>query len=215
METALTFEDNVTIVTLTHEEAIEALLRLFEQVAVEQGWQSGNQLRAYSEQSIYFAVTINGDLVGGVQLVVGSTNGLLPCLTVWPELGLSGRTNVTDLALIAFLSEYRGKCALFWRVLVEVWRYCHQQGINELWMEITPRILKLYRKLGWPLEVMGPLRHHWGEECYPCMVDVQELEDLFIGKARQSSFYQELLAQAQHDRPHMGESPLCPTEVVG
>ena len=177
----------------------EPLVRLFERIAAEQGWQPDGQIRAYPDQSVCFAAEVEGILAGGLQLVVGSPAGTLPCLTAWPELSLSGRTDVADVALIAFLPQYRGKDTLFWKLLVEAWRYCDRAGILELWMEVTPRTFRLYCRLGWPLETMGPLRPHWGEDCWPCRVGVLALEELFAKKAMRSTFYQDLFAQARRE----------------
>jgi hypothetical protein len=39
-----------------------------------------------------------------------------------------------------------------------------QPFIATLLIEVTPRVLPLYWRLGWPLQIRGELRRHWGEE---------------------------------------------------
>lgn len=192
--------DNVEVALLDVPEEEEALILFFEQIAEEETWQPEDQLHAYKESSIYFAAFVGQELAGGVQLVLGGQATNLPCLSVWPELALQGRTDIADVAVFAFRHEYRGKFELFWRLLVEVWRYSHAAGIEELWMEITPRILRLYLRLGMPVETAGPLRPHWGEECFPCRVGVRELEQVFVEKARYAPLFASLVAQAYRDR---------------
>ena len=60
---------------------------------------------------------------------------------------------------------------------MELWRSCEAQGITELWLEATPPTLAVYRRLGFPLKVVGELRTHWGEDCYLCRMGVAEVAD--------------------------------------
>lgn len=174
----------------------EPLIALFESIAHEQGWKSQTQLRAYPDSSIYLGLYVNDELAGGLQLVRGGTKEGLPCLTVWPELDLEHRSDVADIALLALSSEHRGHKQLFWLLCIEMWRVCRERGIGELWAEVTPSKLALYRRLGWPLQIAGELRPHWGEECYPCRMTIEEAAARMQEKAQSSASYQALLQQA-------------------
>jgi hypothetical protein len=176
----------------------DALLRLFEAISEEQGWHSDGQLRAYGEQSVYFGAYLNGELVGGLQLVRGNEDGLLPCRSVWPELDLAGRMDVADIALLALKAEHRGRRGLFWPLCVAMWRYCIAEGITEVWAEVPPRNLALYRRMGWSLEIAGPLRLHWGEECFPCRMIIRQVEAAIQAKATSSLHYRAILEIAYH-----------------
>lgn len=181
---------------LAEPEKIEELLLLFEQVAREQGWQPGEQLRAYGSHSIYFALMMGGQVCGGLHLVLGGNGTALPCLSVWPELELGGRANVADIALLALEPSCRGMQALFWPLCVEMWRCCRSRGIVQLWAEVTPANLRRYRRLGWPLRAAGPLRLHWNELCYPCCMSVQDVVDALFVKAQTSGRHRHILEQA-------------------
>ena len=174
----------------------EPLIALFESIAHEQGWKSDAQLRAYPESSIYLGLYVDDELVGGLQLVRGGTSESLPCLTVWPELPLHRRADVADIALLALAPRYRGHKQLFWLLCIEMWRVCRERGIAELWAEVAPFNLPLYRRLGWPLEIAGELRPHWGEDCYPCRMTTEEAAARMQQKAEVSSSYRALLQQA-------------------
>jgi hypothetical protein len=50
----------------------------------------------------------------------------------------------------------------------------------------------LYRRLGWPLQIAGPLREHWGEECYPCTMTVEAINDQMALKSAKSACYQQV-----------------------
>jgi len=184
------------VVALAKPEETDELVLLFEQIAQEQGWQAGEQLRAYEDHSVYFVLKMGSQVCGGLHLVLGSAGTTLPCLTVWPELALSGRSDVADIALLALDPACRWTAALFWPLCVEMWRYCRSRCIAQLWAEVTPANLRRYRRLGWPLRVAGPLRLHWNELCYPCCMSVQDVADAVSAKARTSRRYRHILEQA-------------------
>jgi GNAT superfamily N-acetyltransferase len=186
----------ISIALLDQPAEIESLISLFERIAVEQEWRPGAQLRAYPFHSVYFGLFAGTELAGGLQLVVSSESERLPCLTVWPELGLAQRPDVADIALLALDREYRGQQKLFWLLCVEMWRYCRDHGIATLWVEVTPARLQLYRRLGWPLEIAGDLRLHWGEECYPCHMAVEDVREAIEARAQSTPAYRKLLEQA-------------------
>lgn len=190
-------EEHAVITSLvTVSEDLEPLLLFFEQIAQEQDWRPGDQLRAYQDRSVYFALHRDGRLIGGLQLVPGRVGEKLPCQSVWPELELAGRDDIANIALLALDKPVRGKNRLFWLLCVEMWRYCRAKGITTLWMEVTPANLRCYHRLGWPLHVAGPLRSHWGENCFPCCMNVREVEEAVVQKARLSSAYQAIVQQA-------------------
>ncbi|HVA91431.1 MAG TPA: hypothetical protein VNL71_16490 [Chloroflexota bacterium] len=191
--------DGVRVSRVRTETEVEEVVRTFERLALSHDWAPDGQLRAYPDLSVYWAVRVDGRLAGGLQLVLGNTEGRLPVRTVWPELDLAGRADVADVALLAFCREHRGTAGLFWLVCAELWRYCAFHGIGELWFEIPPAILRLYRRIGWPLKVAGELREHWGELCYPCRLDVKELTDAMVGRMAAPGLLGQLLHQALRD----------------
>src|SRR5690242_11237860 len=128
MERRLCCDDRMAVGILHTPAEIEALLAVFEQIAQECSWEPGSQLIDYRDSSMHLAVFEGESLAGGLQLALPGKTGTLPCLTVWPELEISGRLDVADVALIAFLPQCRGRKRLFWGLLVELWRYCAANG---------------------------------------------------------------------------------------
>lgn len=184
---------------------VDSIIRLFEQIADEEGWQPGEQLHAHAERSTYFGLSDEGGcLIGGLQLVAPDPKGLLPCQSVWPELSIVFAERASEIAHIAVLAvakEWRGKRggAPFWLLCAAMWRHCVQHGIRELWLEVTPTMLRCYRLLGWPLVVRGELRKHWGEPCYPCSLSIREVAGTLAERAVRSPMYRRVLAQmVQH-----------------
>jgi GNAT superfamily N-acetyltransferase len=186
----------VQVVRLTGPEEVEALVRLFESIAETEGWQPQGALRLWGDRSIYFALKVRGELAGGLQLVLPDKSGTLPYQPLWPEVPPASPGRQAHVAILALDDAYRGQGMLFWRLVVEMWRHCVGAGLATLSLEVTPRVLPLYRRLGWPLQVRGELRVHWGEDCYLCTLGVPEVAEALLRRAEASPYYREVIAQA-------------------
>ena len=172
-------------------------MRLFEAVSEEQGWQPGAALRDFRPQSVYFALNRADEesFIGGLQLVLPDASGRLPCQAVWPDVqGVPQRS--AHIAILAVEAAYRGTPLLFWHLAVEMWRYGVSHGLTTLFIEVTPRVLPLYRRLGWPLTIVGERRVHWGEACYLCTLGLPEVARVLLEKAEHSAYYRQIVAQA-------------------
>jgi hypothetical protein len=146
------------------------------------------------------ALSRDGILVGGLQLILGDLDRNLPLGLVWPDLPLSGRQDAAEVALLALSKDARGLFGQLWPLCplcLSLWRVCRARGILDLWAAVPPRNLPLYRRMGWPLRIVGPLRPHWGEECYPCLLNMDEAEWLVRERARTSPFYLRLVRLAE------------------
>ncbi len=185
-----------TIMRLEESGDINDLLKIFERVAEEEGWQPGSQLRAYPDTARYLAVLVGSDLAGGLQVVLPDAGGLLPYRAVWPEAQVCARGLVAEVTVLAIRRECRGRSGFFWPLCAELWRLCACEGVGTIVLEATPRMLERYRRVGWPLEVAGDLRLHWGEECYLCKMDVRTVAGSLLQLALRSSSYRALIVQA-------------------
>lgn len=190
-----TFEIPETAFEIKATEA-EAVICLFEEIAADEGWQPGDQIRAHAARSVHFGVWVGELLVGGLQLITPDEAGEVPTHLVWPELPVVDRASgVLHAAILAVLPEYRGKDngAAFWQLGSALWRYCVEQNIKTIWLEATPKMLRAYRLLGWPLVVIGELREHWGEPCYSCSLSVREVAGSLAERALISTTYRGIL----------------------
>jgi len=203
-------ERDVQVVRLIEAEEIGALVRLFEEIAAAEGWQPEGALRRWQDRSVYFALEVQGQLIGGLQLVLPEASGTLPCQTIWPEapVGPAGRS--AHVAVLALDERFRGQGLLFWRLVIELWRHCVGAGIATLYLEVTPRVFPLYQRLGWPLEVRGELRMHWGEPCFLATLGIPEVAEALLRRAEHSLYYREIISQAfrvtLHPAAAQGES---------
>ena len=186
----------VRVVRLTEPHEIETLVRLFEDVAQKEGWQPGGALRLWTLRSVYFAIEVQGEIAGGLQLVLPDASRTLPCQAVWPEVAIHPMSCCAHVAILALAEEFRGQPLLFWRLAAEMWRYCVEESIATLYIEVTPRVLPLYRRLGWPLKLRGEVRLHWGEDCSLCSLGIPEVAEAILRRSERSTYYRHIVAQA-------------------
>lgn len=197
MDELFEVDPGTRVVTLAPGPETDALIGFFERAAAELSWQPGAQLRAYRDAARHLAIMVGEEIVGGLQVVAGAGDAL-PFRAVWPEIS-TGETRAAHVTVMALERKHRGP-GLFWPLCVELWRWCDASGIETILMEATPPTLRVYRRLGWPLEVIGDLRTHWGEECYLCRAGVRKVEEAIVGRARRSDAYRALVAQGHRDR---------------
>ncbi len=176
------------------------LVELLERIAAELAWQPGEQLRDYQAQAVHFAAYVGGALAGGMQLVPATLCQTLPCdklpcELVWPDVRLPRRAETAHISVLALKREYRGTAELLWPLCVAMWRYCAAQGIADISLEVTPDLYRLYLRLGWPLEIVGELRPHWGEDrCYLCRMGTADVAGAMLLRAPRSAEYRHIVA---------------------
>lgn len=209
-----------TLASKAPSEEVDALVRLFEQIASEEGWKPGSGIRDYQNRSVYFALndSLDGGVIGGLQLICADGEGKLPCHRIWPEFAVNDLGRTAHVIMLAVGKEWRRKnggrrggasfgASGFWVLTGALWRYCMENGITDLWLEATPTMLRCYRLLGWPLQVRGPLRRHWGEDCYLCSLSLRETAGALVEKALRSRTYRRIIEtalDAEHDKTEKG-----------
>lgn len=188
----------VALVRQSYEQ--ESLIALFEHIAAAEGWQPGDALHRYKARSLYLVALLDGEMQGGAQLVLPDAAGDLPGCEVWPEIDQTGAGPAAHVAVLALQPEARGHVSLFGRLCVELWRQCSSLGFETLWLEATPGTLRVYRRLGWPLEIVGELRTHWGEDCFLCRMGIEAVSQSLRRKALRSVVCREWVRLADRDK---------------
>ena len=199
-------QEGMQVGVLTETQQVERLLAVFADVAAEQGWQPGAYLQQRPATARYIAAQAGNEVVGGFQVVLPDAEGRWAFQSVWPEVTLETAPRTAHIAILAIQPQYRGSVRLFWSLCAECWRFCVGQGIEALTLEVTPLMLRRYCRLGWPLEVIGDLRLHWGEDCYLCQVDLRSVAGSMLMRCVRSPIYRPLVYQAS--RPL--EQASCP-----
>lgn len=177
-------------------DAAEPLITMFEAIARKEGWQPGEQLRAHRDVSVYFGIYVEGELAGGMQVVLPDAAGRFPFHAVWPEAAVEVPCRTAHVAVLAVRSELRGNLRLFWPLCVELWRFCVDRGIETLVLEATPAMRARYCRLGWPLRQIGETRTHWGEPCVLTAMNVQAVGGAMLTRAVRSPAFRTLILEA-------------------
>jgi len=188
---------------------------LLEEIAAELSWRPGTQLREDAAQAVHFAAYDDGVLAGGLQLVPASASGVLPCERVWPDARLPLRGRTAHISILAVRREHRGTAGLLWPLGVALWRHCASSGIVDVSLEATPRTYRTYRRLGWPLEVVGDLRSHWGEDCLLCRMGVAEVAGSLLVRATRSASYRQIVGMMSRSLDGWGQAPEPATSCGG
>lgn len=193
------------VVRLAEPSEIGELVSLFEGIAQRESWQPGGALRLWQDRSVYFGLELEGQLAGGLQLVLPDERGTFPCQNVWPEVAVEDPACSVHVSIMALEEQYRGQSALFWLLAAEMWRYCVGEGIGHLLIEVTPRVLPIYQRMGWPLVICGEKRLHWGEDCYLCSMAVSEVTSELVRRSSRSMSYRAVATQAFRLQEESGE----------
>lgn len=165
-------DQRVEVRLLTEEPEKALLIQLFATIATEKMWNTGGELYAYRDYTLYFGLFINNALVGGLSIIETTSPQPLPFMKVWPDLFPSGLDrSYAELGLLALASEFRGRPELHGILCVSMGHHCSTLGICSLLTETPLASLKGYRRW-WGAKEIGEPRLHWGELCHPCVVDI-------------------------------------------
>lgn len=166
------------------------------QVANEQGWSCGD-LVPPATGSLCIAVLWEGEVIGGIDVRLPGPLAM-PILQTWPELGPL-RLCEGEVIVLALKRSHRFSTRLLWVLSAEVWRQAKEVGLNRLFLEATYRSARLYARLGWSLEPVGPEREHWGEPCRPYVIELDKAEAKVRARLAGAQQLGSVLRQA--DRP--------------
>ena len=215
-ECAVENRDSGTEVRICNAPESAQLIAVLEGIAGELAWQPGQQLRSYAASAVHFAAYIDGDLAGGLQLVPSALCQTLPCELVWPHVRLPNRAETAHISIMAVQQQYRGSAGLLWPLCVAMWRYCAAHRITDITLEVTPKTYLLYKRLGWPLEVVGELRPHWGDDlCYLCRMESGEVAGAMLLKAPRSAAYRDIVGLMSRPWDEPAPLPLQPAAASG
>lgn len=176
-------------VLLTREREIDELIALFEELSEREGWVPGDSLRNHRNRSVYFAAMANESMVGGLQLFLGGDGEPLPCIDIWPETASNlGSKHIGHVVILVVDKRCRGRASFFELLTISLWHFCRAHDIRDLILEATPSTLRIYRRLGLPLRIIGSPRMHWGETCYLTTLSVSEAERTIHQRATTTQF---------------------------
>ena len=159
------------------EEERAAIYRLRHSVVIERGWARPEELPdglerdEWDDGALHVAGSIAGDLIACGRLVFPAPGRPLPVeavfdLTVEPV----GQVVEFDRLVVSRAVGDRGH-RVFMGLVAACWLEAHARGFH-VWAGIQSRLItRLYRSLGFEVEVLGPGRRYWSEERFPVRLD--------------------------------------------
>ena len=155
---------------------LRAVFRLRYEVVMTQGWAAPEQFPDRLERDEYDLRAIQvvgreGDELVGTTRLVPPAPGLPTPTEAAFGLQLSRHGAVVDMGRTC---RAPGRTDLgprvFWGLLSRAWLELRKRGFSEICGAFSPGISRLYERLGFEVELLGPPRMHWGESRHPVLV---------------------------------------------
>ncbi len=172
-------------VAITDEER-DALFRLRFEAVLRRGWANpaafpdGCERDAYDDVAVHLGGWEGDQLVATGRIVFPAPGLRLPTeaafdLTIEP----AGEAANVDRMVVA-TSQSDAEHRILLGLLGAIWREIRPRELS-VWIGInSAAMIRLYRRLGLTIEILGPPRLHWGEERYPVRFDGRTAAAAFI-----------------------------------
>jgi N-acyl-L-homoserine lactone synthetase len=163
--------------TASSEEEVVEVLRLRYRTVVEMGWARPEQLpdgieRDEDDDRAVHVVARDGErLAGSARVVLPREGRPLP---VEREFGVRARPGDVEVGRTIIVPRLRGDArhALVLALFARCWLEMRSRGLTELISAVPPRLIEVYRSLGFTVLELGAAIEHWGEERLPVRFDV-------------------------------------------
>ena len=165
------------LATASSEAEREAAFRLRYRTVVEMGWAKPKDFpdgieRTDDDDDAIHVIAWDGDeLVGTARIVLPREARELP---LEREFGLRAEAQDVEVGRTVIVPRLRGATGhgLVVALYARCWQEMRQLGFTELISAVPPRLVELYRSLGFTVIELGEARVHWGEERLPVRFDV-------------------------------------------
>lgn len=155
----------------------DAVFRLRCRTVIEMGWGTeadfpdGVERTEEDEFASHIAAWENEDLVGSARVVTPRAGRRLP---IEMEFDVPVNQRDVEVGRTVVVPRLRGATghSLVVALFARCWQEMRALGFTELVSAVPPRLIELYRSLGFTVIELGPGREHWGEERLPVRFDV-------------------------------------------
>ena len=156
----------------------QAIYRLRYQVAVEHGWESSVALDSpdglvrdhYDEDALHIAGWNDEQVIAASRLVFPREDRLLPTEELF-GIEMEPRGQVVDWSRLIVARDYSNlEHRVFAALLSRSWLEMRSRGFSMLCGDLSRGMIRLYRRLGLTVHLLGPARLYWGEARYPARV---------------------------------------------
>lgn len=174
----------------------EAIYRLRYQVAREHGWGSfsdepdGLVRDEYDDDALHVAGWDTRLLIAASRLVFPHEGRMLPTEEIF-GVEVEPRGQVVDWSRLIVARSYSNlEQRVFAALLAKSWLEMRARGFSMLCGNLSEGMIRLYKRMGLNVYVLGPARGYWGEARFPARVEPplqatpQWLKRWFFGKDR-------------------------------
>jgi N-acyl-L-homoserine lactone synthetase len=161
----------------------EAIFRLRYEVVITSGWARPEEFADDMEQDAYDddAIQIagwDGDMLACTTRLVLPVSGRLQPTEAAFGLVLEPRGQIMDCGRVIVSPRYRThRHLILWALLGQVWREMRAEGFDQVCGIFSAPIISLYERMGFRVRVLAPGKKLWGEERFPCMLEVLDSID--------------------------------------
>jgi hypothetical protein len=162
---------------------LEAVYRLRYRVVVQRGWANPEQFPDglerddYDDEAIQIVAWDGAALAGTTRLVLPSPGRPLPAEKAF-GLEIKSGGKVLDIGRTCRAPDCNDTGhRVLWGILSQAWLEARARGFGEICGIFTPAVTRLYRSLGFKVEIRGAARQYWGQRRYPVLVRPAESID--------------------------------------
>jgi N-acyl-L-homoserine lactone synthetase len=127
---------------------------------------------SYDEHAVHI-IGWHGDIpVATGRIVFPESGRLLPTEEAF-GIVVEPRGRYTDASRGVVVREYSDmRHAALLGMMARCWYAIHERGYDDSCVgAATPAMVRLYRRMGFPVRVLGPSRRYWAEERFPILID--------------------------------------------
>jgi GNAT superfamily N-acetyltransferase len=158
---------------------LEAAFRLRFQAIVERGWglpsdfPEGTERDRDDDRARQLGGWDGGRLIATARLVFPAPGELLPTERAF-ELGIEPEGEVLDFGRLVVAKTHRGtSLRVLSAMLAQAWIVARSHGFSRFCAADSAAMIRLYRRMGFEIEQLGPGRRYWREERYPVRFDLE------------------------------------------
>jgi len=171
----------------------EAVYRLRYNAVIEHGWlppaalPGGIERDDYDEAALHVTGWDGNTLAASSRLILPRPGLILPTEKAF-DLRVEPRGRVVDASRFVVARTYSGSEHRVLAVLLaKTWLVMREHGYEMACAAFAaPAMLRVYRRMGFHVTVLGPARPYWGEDRYPLLFDVAKASPSLVAQWDQS-----------------------------
>lgn len=159
----------IRVMPVSSPKEMEAVYKLRADVVQSHGWSDGSEspklgeTDAYDADAVHFVAAGPDGIIGTSRLVYPSAGQLLPTEAAF-DVRIDPWGSAADLGrMIVLPQKGLDRHYVFLALLFRSWLEARTRGVNRLCGAVDRGMIRLYERLGFVLQVVGPEREYWGE----------------------------------------------------